>query len=134
MGGSHNYYRKYSIFALCIAAVMGFAIYKDLPAEGVIVCGALALALARKDRVLPSTQRASTAAIPACSAPRSDEAWLGPLSRALNCLIALRSGVIRRIPGGRRFALRRKSFDIHAGRASGDRHRAEVSPCPTSSL
>jgi hypothetical protein len=60
---------KYSIFALCMAAVMGFAVLKDLPAMGVIVCGALALALARKDRVLPLTQTASTAAIPACSAP-----------------------------------------------------------------
>jgi hypothetical protein len=109
---------KYSIFALCIAAVMDFAIYKDLPALGVIVCGALALALARKDRVPPSTQRASTAAIPACSAPSSDEAWMGPRAWALNCSIALRSGVMRRIPSARRLVLRSKWFDIHAGRAS----------------
>jgi hypothetical protein len=74
---------KYSIFAVCMAAVMGFAILKDLPAMGVIVCGALALA--RKDRVPPLTQTASTAATPACSAP-SSRATLGsgPSARALN--------------------------------------------------
>jgi FkbM family methyltransferase len=45
--------------------------------------------------------------------------WMGfARAWALNCSIALRSGVMRRIPGGRRFALRGKWFDIHAGRAS----------------
>ncbi len=34
-------------FALCIAAVMGLAIYKGLPVMGVIVCAALALAFTR---------------------------------------------------------------------------------------
>ncbi len=37
-------------FALCATAIMGLAIYKDLAAMGVIVCAALALALAGKVR------------------------------------------------------------------------------------
>jgi mannose-1-phosphate guanylyltransferase / mannose-6-phosphate isomerase len=62
--------------------------------------------------------KAPKTAIPACSAPSSDEAWMGPRAWALNCSIALRSGVMRRIPGARRLVLRSKWFDIHAGRAS----------------
>jgi hypothetical protein len=58
-------------FVLCATAVMGLAIYKDLPAMGVIVCAALALAFARKGSAPPLTQGASTAPIPACSAPNS---------------------------------------------------------------
>ncbi len=39
---------------------------------------------------------------------------------ALNCWIALRAGVMGRIPGLRRFALKGKGFDIHAGRPAGE--------------
>jgi hypothetical protein len=45
--------------------------------------------------------------------------WMGfARAWALNCWIVLRSGVMRRIPVLRRFALRGKWFNIHAGRAS----------------
>jgi FkbM family methyltransferase len=45
--------------------------------------------------------------------------WMGfARAWALNCSIALRSRVMRRIPGGRRFALEGRRFGIHAGRAS----------------
>jgi FkbM family methyltransferase len=49
----------------------------------------------------------------------SESDWMGfARAWALNCSIALRSGVMRRIPGGPRFALEGRRFDIHAGRAS----------------
>jgi FkbM family methyltransferase len=50
-----------------------------------------------------------------------DGAWTG-IDRvlALNCWIALRAGVMGRIPGLRRFALKGKGFDIHAGRPAGE--------------
>jgi FkbM family methyltransferase len=44
--------------------------------------------------------------------------WMGfTRAWAINCSIALRSGAMRRIPGGRRFALEGRRFGIHAARA-----------------
>jgi FkbM family methyltransferase len=58
-----------------------------------------------------------------------EAAWMGiARASALNCWIALRAGVTHRIPGLRRFAVKEKCFDIHAGRPSGEKVAGRVAP------